>query len=214
MKFSNHSINGIIYKYPGIRADRLAETSTLQPESVDELSYNLRTAQEAIILLFLCSWYYPWRTEKIHRMISNRCYHEKYQGEWSEVQRLLEAPIDNPQDFYDFYIKKHSPEEFYGNILRRAQGIEKLWKIKKAERDLFYREKKPKKVNTRDYKDKGSRRPSHEYHGIPNYPDEIESDRRSLLYHPLLREAWEANIFSLEWEDAASRILERRSGFP
>lgn len=213
MKFLNHSIEGTVFRYPGIKADRLAETTSLQPESVDELSFNLRTAQEAIILLFLCSWYYPWRTEKIHKMISNRCYHEKYQGEWSEVQRLLEAPIDNPQDFYDQYIKRHSPEEFFGNILRSAQRIEKLWKIKKTQRDLFHKERKPKKVNTRDYKDKGSRRQSHEYHGIPDYPD-VEEDRRSLLYHPLLREAWEANIFSLEWEDASKRIPERRSEVP
>lgn len=147
-----------------------------------EYRYNLRTSWEALCLLRFLSDKPPWTTEHLYRTIAQRAYNVNYQGRWGEVQRLLEAPIHNPQDFDFYFLQTHDPQELYGNLLRDLARIEKLIDQRRTDRP----DRRPvrRRIRRRGYQDKGTRRLPHEFHGDPPVGPERE-DRRKLISHPL-----------------------------
>lgn len=196
MKFSNtFQLNKGTLVYPNTPQRSKADTSTLQSKRHLKLRYNLRTSFEGICLIYLASWFEPWQTDDLYRAIAQRCYMLNYQGEWSEVQRLLEEPINNPQDFYNCFIKKHSPAEFFGNVVKVSIRVEINLIYLDPEKPDRRKVRKPQRH--RGYRDKGTYHYPHEKHGERPEPSERE-DRRKLVRHILLEEESRGSIRSTE----------------
>jgi len=165
--------------------DWMAECQSLDPD----LSLVFRgptSAWDCLCLLYLMSHVAGvyWLTEEITRQISQKAYQCDYQGEWEAVQFLLEQSISTPEEFYWKFIEVKSPEEFFGNLVPRAKRLSlgmKCFKRKPSRKPVNYPQRK------RGYRDKGTYRPPHEFHGDPPEKDQ-KLDRRGRVYHPLIRE--------------------------
>jgi len=121
-------------------------------------------------------------TEKVIRKIANKAYLADYQGEWQIVQDFLQKHPTSPSDFYEIWLTHKSPEEFFGNLRKRAAKLSMLVRIN-TENPLRRKVVYPQKA--RGYKDKGTLRPPHEFHGDPPVSPQ-KLDYRHLVGHPLL----------------------------
>lgn len=186
MKLSNDSSQKKKRK-PDTIKENLAKSSTLYSDTPISLRVEIRKPIEALAAYYLSLWFQPWQTDVLVRSIAYRAYSNCYQGKWEQVQQILELELHDPESFEKWYCK-HNPSEFFGNILPMAEIIEKRVRYK----DLRIPDQKTirKPIRRRGYKDKGSRRLSHEHHGIPPISEE-RLDRRQKVSHPLLKETEE-----------------------
>lgn len=122
-------------------------------------------------------------TEKVFAKIANKAFLADYQGEWQTVQDFLQKHPTSPSDFYEEWLNHKSPEEFFGNLRKRAAKLSMLVKtitMNPLRKPVVY----PKRA--RGYRDKGTLRPPHEFHGDPPVPPP-KLDLRHMVGHPLLR---------------------------
>jgi len=164
--------------------DWMAECLSTQPD----LSLVYRgplSSWDALCLLYLVSHVAPayWNTESLVRRIVEKAYSSNYEGEWQTVQVFLERNPQTPKQFYELFLSYKSPEEFFGNLKRRAARLSLGIKCQKRESS-----RKPVRVpqRKRGYEDKGTYRPPHDDHGIPPSSDE-KKDYRHHVGHPLLK---------------------------
>lgn len=145
---------------------------------------NIGTSWDALCLIYILSHIGSlfWLTDTLLGRIAQKAYLASYEGEWKTVQDFLELNPQTPEEFYEIFLKYRSPEEFFGNLKKRAQRLSLLIR--------FYKRDPHGPVNrtlrTRGYRDKGTYHPPHESHGEPPEKDE-RLDRRKLVGHPLLR---------------------------
>lgn len=166
-----------------VEDDWIAECLSLQPERSIRISYN-RTSWDALVVLYILSHLESsyWLTDEYHRKLANDAYRNNYEGEWRNVQDCLEHYCQTPKEFYDWFVKYHHPEEFFGNIVRKAQRRTRYIDFKL--RDPHGRVQRPERH--RGYRDKGTLRPPHR---PPVEPPVVEKeDRRQKVGHPLLSE--------------------------
>jgi len=123
-----------------------------------------------------------WMTEEVFRKIANKAYLADYQGEWQIVQDFLQKHPTSPSDFYEIWLAHKSPEEFFGNLRRRAAKLSML--VRSITRNP-HRKPVTYPQRARGYKDKGTLRPPHEFHGDPPVKAQ-KMDLRHLVGHPLL----------------------------
>jgi len=150
------------------------------------------SAWEALCLIYIVSHFGEryWVTDEIYERISNKAYQANYQGEWQTVDTFLRQYPRSPSIFYEIWLTVKSPEEFFGNLRRRAKRVAMLIKIQK--RDSTSRPvRTPQRA--RGYKDKGTLRPPHQFHGDPPLRDGEKQDFRHLVGHPLLYQGVEEN---------------------
>lgn len=164
--------------------DWIAECLSLEPDR--SLSFpRTSTSWDALCVLYLLSHLesHYWITDEIHRKLAQQAYISNYEGEWENVQFILEQYPQTPKEFYDLFLKFHSPEEFFGNLVRRARRLSKG--IRSKQRDPHGPVRKVQRH--RGYRDKGTLRPPHQ--PVVDPPLRAEKfDRRTKLGHPLLRE--------------------------
>lgn len=163
-------------------ADWIAECQSLQPDH----SLWIRTvgsSWDALCLIFILTHIssLPWITDDITRRIAQKAYQANYEGEWETVQFLLEQNLQTPEQFYRYFLERHSPEEFFGNLRKRAMRV--LYLVRTVKRDPHGSYVRPQRI--RGYRDKGTYHPPHEFHGDPPERDQ-KVDRRHLVRHPLL----------------------------
>lgn len=164
--------------------DWIAECLSLEPDRTLGIR-NIGSSWDALCLIYILTHVSSqfWITDDITRRIGQKAYAANYQGEWETVQDLLERNPQTPEEFYNIFILTHSPEEFFGNLKRRARRVCLLIRFMKRDPHgpVSYSQR------TRGYKDKGTYHPPHEFHGEP--PEKVERlDRRKMIGHPLLKE--------------------------
>lgn len=164
--------------------DWIAEVRSLSPDH--SLGVQISTSWESLSLIYILAhvWDLYWMTDEIIRKIAHKAYQMNYEGSWAIVQEILEQQFQNPQEFYEVFLRFYSPEDFFGNLKRTAKRT--IWKIRFQKRDPHGPIRRTQRV--RGYRDHGTLRPIHQYHGIPPSSDVEKEDRRHLVAHPLLKE--------------------------
>lgn len=164
--------------------DWIAECLSLQPDRSLDFSF-IGTSWDALCLIYLLSHISNlyWITDDITRKIAQKAYLKNYQGGWEEVQDLLEQNLQTPEQFYQLFLLRHSPEEFFGNLQRRSLRLLQIVRYKK--RDPRGTKKRTKR--TRGYRDKGTYVPPHRSKVEPPESDP-RIDRRKKVAHPLIYE--------------------------
>lgn len=163
----------------------IADRQSLKPERSLRVP-RTTSAWEALAVLYLMSHLeqiYFWRTDETHRKLAYQAYLANYEGEWKTVQEILEQYPQTPAEFYQKFLNYHSPEEFFGNLVRLARRLSRGIDLKA--RDPHGRVLKPQRH--RGYRDKGTLRPPHRPAVEPPLSDSIKVDRRNRVGHPLLR---------------------------
>jgi hypothetical protein len=175
-------------KYSNVRRSEARRTPVLvPPNETRQVTVPLTNAWSALAAIYIGLEYEYWENEKLFRTISQKAYLNKYNGQWKTVQDFLEAEFQSPKQYQEAFILRFGPREYHGNLLPAIQRLREVLKFKAS----VERKEKPVKYPQfhRGYKDKGTLRLSHEKHGIPDYSSDPERpDRRSLVYHPLLRD--------------------------
>lgn len=160
----------------------IAECQSLQPDlSLSIL--NIGTSWDSLCLIYLLSHIADlyWITDDITRKIAQKAYLHNYEGEWSTVQEALEQRIQTPREFYKWFLQRRSPEEFFGNLQKKARRLLRIIRIKKRDPHgpVHYPQRK------RGYRDKGTYVPPHRPRVEP--PEKSPRvDRRRMVRHPLL----------------------------
>lgn len=144
------------------------------------------TSWDCLALIYILSHFgdFYWLTEKLYRRISQKAYVANYEGEWKTVQLLLEQYPQTPQQFYELWLQEKSPEEFFGNLKRRAKRLLNGFQLR-PDNPQGGNVRRPQRV--RGYRDKGTLRLPHQYHGDPPVSDS-KLDFRRQVGHPLIRE--------------------------
>lgn len=165
--------------------DWIAECQSLQPDRTLGIR-NIGTSWDSLCLIYILSHVGSlyWITDDILRRIAQKAYVANYEGEWKTVQDFLEQNPQTPEEFYNLFLKYRSPEEFFGNLKKRARRISLL--IRFYKRDPHGPVSKSQR--TRGYRDMGTYHPPHEYHGEPPEKDE-KLDLRKRVGHPLLKDS-------------------------
>lgn len=158
--------------------DWTAKSPSRYPATIESRSWlpHYRTAREAKFVIFLGLFIPEWESWEIITRIKESCYFQRYQGEWQQVQELLEQVTDLPS-FEEKFLQQSSLDDFFGNFLKECNKFlrKNPNSFKPVERD---RRKPRKLVYRRGYRDKGSLRPYHQRGR--NLPEESPSeDRRS-----------------------------------
>lgn len=160
----------------------IAECQSLSPD----LSLGIHavgTGWDALCLIYLLSHisHLYWITDDITRKIAQKAYSSNYEGEWEIVQQMLELDPKTPRQFYEQFLQDRSPEEFFGNLKRRARRLIRIIKFKK--RDPHGPVRVPQRK--RGYNDKGTYVPPHRPRVEP--PEKVTRvDRRKKVGHVLL----------------------------
>lgn len=165
---------------------KLAEHSTLYSKNeLMELRTNCSKAREAIALYYVSLYYQVWQTDVLVRKLAQMAYANNYQGRWNRVQEILELEINRPEELEEYYIQTGHANDFYGNVLPLAVKI--LYRIKYIDTSKGPRSRVRYPQRVRGYKDKGSCRLPHEYHGedLPG-KERKRDDRRQYVHHPLV----------------------------
>lgn len=119
-----------------------------------------RTAREAKMIIFLGLYIPEWETWEVISRIKESCYFQRYEGEWRQVQELLEQVTDLPS-FEEEVMKFYSEDDFFGNFLLDTEKF--LKRNRSCKKPVVRDEHRPKKlVYRRGYRDKGSLRPYHQ----------------------------------------------------
>lgn len=163
--------------------DWIAECLSLPPDRTLRIP-RISSSWDALAVLYLMSHLAKsyWITDQVYRNLAQKAYIANYEGEWEAVQVTLERYPQTPKEFYDIFLMFHSPEDFFGNLLRTARRLSKG--IGNKAREPLGVVRKPQRH--RGYRDKGTLRPAHRPAVEP--PSEIERvDRRSDIGHPLIR---------------------------
>jgi hypothetical protein len=148
-----------------------------------------KDAIKAEALYYLSLYYKYWETDDVVQSLATRAYQFKYDGAWLRLQFFLEQEANTPAELEKCYVDNNLGNEFYGNILPLAR---KLQLVIVEYQDTS--KQKPKRVIYptfhRGYRDHGSRRLPHEYHGEDQRDGSEEEplDRRKKIFHPLLRD--------------------------
>lgn len=181
--------------FQDLLAESRAEPRSLQskrPETFGTSFGRVTTAKSAIEILFLLSILQlgDWQTERTIRTIANKAYAANYQGPWSEVQEYLETKFLDPREFYRIYLTHHNPEEFFGNLLPRSYYRMKYFRkdydlLKEGTTDR----KVTRKIRHRGYRDHGTLRLPHEFHGDP-IPSKYRIDRRGEVANLLVADRY------------------------
>jgi len=161
----------------------IAECQSLSPDRAIKFPV-IRTSWDALVILYILSHLetHFWITDEYHRKIAQKAYSSNYEGEWETVQEILEQYPKTPKEFYGLFLLRHSPEDFFGNLKRRARRVVKCIDFKK--RDPHGPIKRTQRH--RGYRDKGTLRPPHRPAVEP--PEKADKvDRRSHIGHPLVR---------------------------
>lgn len=148
--------------------------------------FGISSSWDCLAAIYILSHFgdFYWMTDEIYRVIGNRAYVANYQGDWKIVQDFLEQFPQSPMQFYDIWCCHRSPEEFFGNLKKRAKRL--LYGFRIVSNDPPRR--KPKhQERIRGYRDKGSLRLPHQYHGISPYSETPKLDLRAKIGHPILR---------------------------
>lgn len=206
MKLSDSKSFDEILESPDLIKDFLAKTSTLHSDPVMSLRLNISRPTEAMAAYYFSLYFPIWNTEVLTRSIAHRAWCNSYQGKWKLVQEMIESSNQKPEELEHWFIDKGLGNEFFGNILPEAMYIELRMKYKTPQSHENKTRVKP--INRREYKDKGFRRQSHEYHGDPPLKAERE-DRRHLTFHPLVGKEKE-NRKLPEFEDMPKDTSEQK----
>lgn len=164
--------------------DWIAECLSLGPER--SLRFPRTTSSwDALCILYLVSHLesHYWMTDDIHRRIGQQAYAGNYEGEWKTVQEILEQYCQTPKEFFDIFLKFHSPEEFFGNLVPRARRLTRGIDNKKRDPHGPVR----RTLRHRGFRDKGTLRPSHQRPVVCSLTDN-RLDRRKKIKHPLIYE--------------------------
>lgn len=164
--------------------DWIAECQSLQPDRTLSVR-TIGSSWDALCLIYILSHIasFYWITDDLHRRMAEKAFAANYQGEWKTVQFLLEQNPQTPEEFYDNFLQFHDPEEFFGNLRKRAKRLSLIIKTKKRDPHGPV----ARTLRARGYKDKGTYHPPHEFHGESPEKDE-KLDLRKRVGHPLLRE--------------------------
>lgn len=165
-------------------SDWIAECLSLQPDRAIRFP-RTSSSWDALCVLYLVSHLESqyWKTDEIYRTMAQKAYVSNYDGEWKTVQEILEQYPQTPKEFYDIFLKFHSPEEFFGNLVPRARRLS---------RGIDSKKRDPhgpvlRSVRHRGYRDKGTLRPSHR--PVVEPPERsAKLDYRKRIGHPLIRE--------------------------
>jgi hypothetical protein len=162
----------------------IAECLSLQPDRSLGISF-IGSGWDALCLLYLLSHVENlyWITERIHRKIAQKAYASNYEGVWTTVQQMLELYPKTPEQFYEYFLRFYSPEDFFGNLKRGAKRLSRI--VRSYKRDPHTTRKKTKR--TRGYRDKGTYVPPHRPRVEPPEKD-LLPDRRKKVGHPLIHE--------------------------
>lgn len=181
MKFSDQRLT--LEDFSLRDSDWIAECQSLQPERTIRIP-RISTSWDALCVLYLMSHLESryWLTDDVHRKMGQKAYVANYEGEWETVQVILEQYPRTPKEFYDIFLKFHSPEEFFGNLVPRARRLSRgIGSILRDPHGPVLRSQRH-----RGYRDKGTLRPPHRPAVEP--PTKLAHiDRRSKLGHPLIR---------------------------
>jgi hypothetical protein len=165
--------------------DWIADCQSLPPDRAIKLP-TIRTSWDALVVLYVLSHLeanFYWLTDDFHRRIAQKAYSSNYEGEWETVQEILEQYPKTPKQFYELFLKRHSPEEFFGNLKRRARRVVRCMNfISRDPHGPVVRAQRH-----RGYRDKGTLRPQHRPAVAPPEKIDIRIDRRPRIGHPLLR---------------------------
>lgn len=163
-----------------------------------QLSRKIGSGRQALQLIFISTFFDYWNSDKIIRAIGQKAYQNNYQGVWQEVQDFLELYQNDPIWFASEYLKRHSPEAFFGDFLKsRVERERKMVQLKPDQIPSYLLPRVRPKVRHRGYDDKGHWRPPHEEHGDPPIPKNDKIDRRPWIHHPLLEDK-EAQEYGIE----------------
>lgn len=178
---------------PQVLRKKIAELPSLYSDTVHSIQIggNLTTAKHCLCWIYISLYFQYWETDKIIKAIGQKAYVQNYNGQWKNVQAMLETQLQSPEQFEQKYFLLYSPYDFFGNFLPLAERISRTTKVTKVTSE----DKRPvrKPIYRRGYKDKGSTRLPSEYHGEPPLKPERE-DRRHLIKHPLLEEESSSKI--------------------
>jgi len=162
--------------------DWTAELLSLQPERSLKVP-RINSSWEALAVLYLLSHLEAsfWITDGVHRMLAQKAYVSNYEGEWETVQFLLEQYPKTPKEFYDYFLLNHSPEDFFGNLVRTARRLKRgIGSYARDPQGIVRRSQRH-----RGYRDKGTLRPAHRPAVEPPLVTE-RVDRRKNIGHPLI----------------------------
>lgn len=171
---------------PKVLREKIAELPSLYSETIVQVTLNVRSAREALILIYLSTYFPYWSTDKLIDSIRQKCFYQNYEGKWEIVQEFLELDLQTPEQFEKEYISRKGAFDFFGNFLRESYRLSLILKIRDLSKPSKHKVKKP--VYRRGYKDKGSLRLPHENHGDRPISSIERVDRRQKVMHPLLRE--------------------------
>jgi hypothetical protein len=135
-------------------------------------------------IILACSLTRPgWSCAELYEKLLERIYHQarihNFQGEWELVGEVLQQDLftQGVNGILCRLVKNLSKEDFFGNFLPGTYRcievglfVKNNWTTPVAflsKRDRCKGIKR--KIRRRGYNDKGSRKPSHEYHGIPKF---------------------------------------------
>lgn len=148
---------------------------------------NCTSALDSVAALICASFFAPWQTDCLVRSIAQQAFHHNYEGEWVNVQILLENEDQSSKGIMDKACELYGPRAYYGNLVSRCEKLLRRIKFKSLTTENTQPIHKGQRV--RGYRDKGSRRLPHEFHGDPPLTEQRE-DRRNLVRHPLVGD-WE-----------------------
>lgn len=172
----------------------LAEPKSELPETVEQVrelrirgSLGANRIEAVLLLLSLMKEIPEWESDRIYGQMAQQCYRYRYEGEWKVVQALLETKLQTPEDFYLCYTQFHSPEEFFGNLVRETFFLQRCGILEYVRIRFNSESTRPvrRKVRRRGYSDKGTLRFRHEQHGDQSKVERPREDRRSKISNSL-----------------------------
>lgn len=119
------------------------------------------SGKEAMVVLFLTLFRPEWESWEIIDWIKRKAYGQRYQGQWNQVQEILEQDISglDINEQIGLFIK--TEDDFFGNFLVLANKILRRNPYALQSQIDKYRTPK-KKQRRRGYQDHGYMRPSHQ----------------------------------------------------
>lgn len=121
---------------------------------------HIRSARQAIAVLFLALFIPEWESWEIIKQIRDQAYFQKYAGEWNKVQIILEQ-VQTLADFEKELPRIMSEDDFFGNLIPLCEKL--LYENPNAYYQAKPTVRKPKRrIRHRGYRDKGSLRPYHQ----------------------------------------------------
>lgn len=174
---------------------KLAEYTSSYPDLSIEIptSSAYETKAAIFVVTLLTEGRKQYFRYKFFERVAQKCFIYGYEGQWREVQEILEIKALTPRDIIKHFENTMSKEDIFGNMIPTINKV--LNRVKIVGINPLKKTKVRRPKRKRGYDDKGTLRLSHEKHDFWEYSgmNPEREDRRHLISYPSRRVYWKGS---------------------